>query len=394
MYVSNLDRPWLETPFLLQGFMIESYDDIKKLREHCEFVYVDSRRSKLDESTIKRKVRSQPRQTKQQLFTGRNLKPHEDQVAWNVEFPQAEKAVAELSRGVDEIFDQASRGDGLDVVRVRKAVEPIIESILRNPDACIWLALLKQQDAYTYQHSLGTAIWSVALGRQLGLPKSDLRSLAIGGLLFDVGKLCLEPELLSTDRPLTEDDYEKVRSHVSLGVEMIRETGLMNQDVLDMIAHHHERHDGSGYPAGLSGSAIPVFARIAAIVDCYDAVTSHRPYASAITPISAIKLLNERKGIDFQPELVEEFIQAVGIYPAGSLVELSSGEVAVVVAQYRTQRLRPQVMVMLDAEKHPLPKSRMLDLKKETRTAGGKPLEIVASLKPEAYGINMAAIKL
>lgn len=395
MYVSSLDRPWLETPFLLQGFMIQSNEDIQQLMEHCEYVYIDCRLSKLDEAVIQRKVRKEiPRQSKQQLFKGRKIKPYEDCTAWKVEYPQAERAVQELSRGIDEIFDEASQGAGLDVVRVRKSVEPMIDSIMRNPDACIWLARLKQQDAYTYQHSLGASIWAVALGRQLGLPKSDLRSLGIGGLLFDVGKLRLDPELLSSDRPLTEEDYELVRSHVHLGVEMIQETGLMNQDVLDMVAHHHERHDGSGYPNGLSGNQIPIFARIASIVDCYDAVTSHRPYASAIPPTTAIKLLNDRKGSDFQGELVEEFIQAIGIYPAGSLVELSSGEVGVVVAEYRTRRLRPQVMVMLDADKEPLRKTRMIDLREQTKTVDGKPLDIVASLKPEAYGINMAAIRL
>ncbi len=209
-----------------------------------------------------------------------------------------------------------------------------------------------------------------------------------------MGKLAIEPELLNADRALDEDEFAKVRSHVEKGVEMIRETGLMNADVLDMVAHHHERHDGSGYPQGLKGDEIPVFARIAAIVDCYDAITSHRSYARAIPPSTAIKMLYEWKDIDFQAELVEEFIQAVGIYPAGTLVELSSGEVAVVVAEYRTRRLRPQVMVLLDENKQPLTNIKTIDLISETTTADGRKLDIVSSLEPDAYGIDMAAIQL
>jgi putative nucleotidyltransferase with HDIG domain len=280
------------------------------------------------------------------------------------------------------------------VVKVKQSVDPMIDSISRNPDACIWLARLKQQDTYTYQHSVGASIWAVALGRQLGLPRPDLRSLAIGGLLFDIGKLRLTPELLGTARSLTDDEFGELRSHVTLGVEMIKDSGLMNKDVLDMVAHHHERHDGSGYPGGLSGDDIPVFARIAAIVDCYDAITSHRSYSRAIPPSAAIKKLYEWRDLEFQAELVEEFIQAVGIYPAGTLVELSSGEVAVVVAEYRTRRLRPKVMVLLDANKEACLEIKMIDLLTEKMTADGRPLEITSSLEPEAYGIDMAAIRL
>jgi putative nucleotidyltransferase with HDIG domain len=328
------------------------------------------------------------------MFSNRTIKRYSDAAEWEEEYPRAQAAVQALSEGIDDIFDNVAAGGSLDVVRIKRSVEPMIDSITRNPDACIWLARMKQEDSYTYQHSLGASIWAVALGRQLGLPKSDLRSLAVGGLLFDIGKLRVDRELLNAGRPLTEGEFEQVRDHVKLGVEMIQGSGLMNQEVLGMIAHHHERHDGSGYPDGLRGDDIPIFARIAAIVDCYDAITSHRSYARAIPPSTAIKMLYEWRDIDFQAELVEEFIQAVGIYPAGTLVELSSGEVAVVVAEYRTRRLRPQVMVLLDAEKQPVAEVRTINLLEQTETGDGRPLDIVGSLEPQAYGIDMAGIRL
>lgn len=395
MYVSGLDRPWLETPFLLQGFRIESEEDLRSLRKFCQFVFIDSEKSAQEGYDLQRKIRIQrPRIPKQTLFSTRQLKTYADSADWAEEFPRAETAVRELSSGIEEIFQHAAGGAALDVVRVKRSVEPMIDSISRNPDACIWLARLKQQDHYTYQHSLGASVWAVALGRQLGLPRSDLRSLAIGGLLFDVGKLRVPAELLNTERQLTPDEFAEVRKHVIYGAEMIGQTGLMNTDVIAMVTHHHERHNGSGYPQGLRGDEIPIFARIAAIVDCYDAITSHRPYARAISPSTAIKMLYDAKDLDFQAELVEEFIQAVGIYPAGTLVELSSGEVAVVVAEYRTRRLRPRVMVLLGADKQPLGNVRSVDLLHETVDASGEPLDITRALEPDAYGIDMSSIRL
>lgn len=160
-----------------------------------------------------------------------------------------------------------------------------------------------------------------------------------------------------------------------------------------MVAHHHERFDGSGYPDGLKEDMIPTFARIAAIVDTYDAVTSKREYAEAISPPDAIKLLYKSRDVDFQAELVEAFIQAVGIYPAGTLVELSSGEVAVVVAEYRARRLRPKVMVLLDNDKNKLKKSVIVDLCEASQNDDAPALSIVKGLDPDVYGIDLARIQ-
>lgn len=394
MYVSGLDRPWLETPFPLQGFKIDSPDELARLRNFCQYVYVDMERSVVAVKPAKRNTFDRPRKSKQQIFKGRTLKRYQDTANWAEEYPKAQQAVEALSEAIDTVFVQVSAGGALDVVKVKKSVDPMIDSVTRNPDACIWLARMKQQDNYTFQHSVGASIWAVALGRQLGLPKSDLRSLAVGGLLFDIGKLRVNEELLKAERILTEEEFTEVRAHVAHGVQMIADSGLMNQDVIDMVTHHHERHNGSGYPGGLHSDNIPIYARIAAIVDCYDAITSHRSYARAIPPSTAIKMLYEWRDIDFQGELVEEFIQAVGIYPAGTLVELSSGEVGVVIAEYRTRRLRPQVLVLLGADKQPVMDVKMIDMLKETTTEDGRPLEITGSLEPEAYGIDMTAIQL
>jgi HD-GYP domain-containing protein (c-di-GMP phosphodiesterase class II) len=416
MYVSGLDRPWLETPFITQGFLIERDEDIRALQKYCESVYIDSRRSQRSgtvarreppvrsepptprepssrpEQAIANKMKDRPRVPLSHIFFGRSLKPYRDDSLWEEEHPRAQRALDTLIGDIDEIFEHVSAGEKLNVIKLRKSVEPIVDSISRNPDACLWVSRLKDHDQYTYQHSLNAAMWSVSLGRQLGLPRRDLRSLAMGCMLMDVGKLRVNPRLLQVDRELTADETAEVAQHVQHGLAILEECGILNQDVIDMVAHHHERFDGSGYYKGLSRDQIPPFARIAAIVDTYDAITSNRSYAKAVSPSDAIKILYKARDQDFQAEIVEAFIQAIGIYPAGTLVELSSGEVGVVVAEYRTRRLRPKVMLFLDADKNQLPSSKMIDLQDVAASAGALSPTIKKSLEPDAYVIDLARV--
>ena len=407
MYVSGLDRPWLETPFITQGFLIESAEDIGRLQKYCESVYIDTRRSqKLDPTvrgagrtksrkpTTAKTEKDRPRVPIEHIFKGRKLKPYHDDSDWDEEHPLAQQALNTLIVDIDDIFEHVSDGEKLNVIKLRKSVEPIVDSISRNPDACLWVNRLKQHDQYTYQHALSASMWSVSLGRQVGLPRQDLRSLAMGCLLMDVGKLRVDPELLQSDRKLTEEEAAEVADHVSHGLEVLNECSVINQDVIDIVAHHHERYDGSGYPNGLAGNEIPPFARIAAIVDTYDSLTSHKQYASAIAPSDAIKLLYSLRDEDFQAELVESFIQAIGIYPAGTLVELSSGEVGVVVAEYRTRRLRPKVMLLLDRNKNKMPEAKVVDLQEEGAATGAPTLSIKRSLEPQAYDIDLSKVAL
>jgi len=408
MYISGLDRPWLDTPFVTQGFFIESQADIDRLREYCHHVLVDTRRSFDPKVLVSRRslVESRPEEPQptkrleraripiQRIFPGRTITPYQDDAAWEDEHPRAKEALNLLVRDIDEIYEEVGEGEKLNVVKLRKSVEPIVDSISRNPDACLWVARLKQHDKYTYKHSLGSAIWSVSLGRQLGLERHDLRSLAMGCMLMDVGKLRIDQNLLQADRDLSPKEMAEVANHVNYGLEIIEESGVINQDVVDMVAHHHERYDGSGYPSGLSNEEIPPFARIAAIVDTYDAVTSSRTYAPTLSPSDAIKMLYKSRDEEFQAELVEAFIQAVGIYPAGTLVELSSGEVGVVVAEYRTRRLRPKVMLLLDSKKRVLPRRKIIDLQEMGARETGATITIKRSLEPQAYGIDFASLGL
>lgn len=390
MFVSRLDRPWLGTPFLTQGFLIHNDEDIERVREYCEHVWVDVRKSvHITEALARRAQLETPRKSMRDIFMGRDLSDYADEIAWKDEHPRAGKALDTLLADITGLFDTVAEKGKLDTMRLRKSADPLVGSISRNPDACLWLGRLKQHDEYSYQHSLSAAIWSVALGRQIGLHKRDLRSLAIGSVLMDVGKLLVDPELLRADRDLTEEETREMRHHVAHGVHLVKKSGIMNQDVIDIVAFHHERHDGSGYPRGLSGDKIPPFARIAAIVDTYDAITSRRSYAEAKSPAEAIKVLYSQRDRLFQTELVEAFIQAVGIYPPGSIVELSSGEVGVVVAESRTRRLLPKVLLILDRGKREYPQPRILDLQEASEHGQGEAPSISRSLEDGAYGIDI-----
>ncbi|GAB5451710.1 MAG: HD-GYP domain-containing protein [Halioglobus sp.] len=407
MYVSALDRPWLGTPFITQGFFIENLEEVDLLRQYCDFVLIDSRRSSMRKKTSQRKLPQVTREAAskqrpvserrrvpvEKIFAEHAISPYTDDSVWEEETPRAKQALDSLVHDIGGIFDEVEEGEKLNVVRLRKSVEPVVDSISRNPDACLWVSRMKQHDKYTYKHSLGASIWAVALGRQLGLPRHDLRSLAMGCMLMDVGKLRVDPDLLQADRELSVDETSELAAHVTHGLDILQEGGMINQNVLDIVAHHHERFDGSGYPNGLKNEEIPPFARIAGVVDTYDAITSSRSYAEAVSPSDAIKILYKARDEAFQAELVEAFIQAVGIYPAGTLVELSSGEVGIVVAEYRTRRLRPKVMILLDARKRRLNTSRIVDLQ-ELAANGNSALSIKRSLEPEAYDIDVSQLAI
>ena len=406
LFVCGLDRPWLSTPFLMQGFYINTRDDIDQVRQYCTYVLIDPRKSRYTASDLthheeygylhsdhRRKLDRRPRVPIDRIFQDRPIKAYEDDSGWEEEHPKAQVALDTLFEDINVIFSGVIKGQNINVIKLRRSIDPIIDSITRNPDACLWVARLKKHDEYSYQHSLGAAIWSVSLGRQLGLPRRDLRSLAMGCMLMDVGKLRVNPRLLRAERELTFDEAAEIADHIGHGLDIIKQGGIVNQDVIDIVAHHHERFDGSGYPNGLTRDNIPPFARIAGIVDTYDAVTSERGYASAMSPPDAIKLLYRARDKDFQAELVEAFIQAIGIYPAGTMVELSSGEVGVVVAEYRARRLQPKVMLLLDAEKNKRAESKIVDLSDVPEERQDKRLRIVRGLDPDAYGIDLLMIE-
>jgi putative nucleotidyltransferase with HDIG domain len=394
MYVSGLDRPWLETPFYLQGFMIRNAGEVQKLSLYCDYVYVDYEKSIANlnvevshKLSHNRKLGIAATPFTKELGTRRIVK-YDEQNAVTEEIKTAHQAYENIKGEFEDMASRISSGKTLSIANLNDVVNPLVDSILRNPGASIWLARLKSQDSYTYRHCIAVAIWCSVIGRQIGLPKKELTLLSMGGMLLDIGKLKIPGAILNKTAQLSEREFTLVKKHVELSLKMVESSSrTLPQAVIDMIASHHERFNGSGYPRALQGTQIPLYARIAAIADCYDAVTSQRVYAQPIPHALAIKKMYEWRGYDFQPELIEAFIQSVGVYPTGTLVELSSGAVGIVIKENLGKRLRPQVLIILDSDKQQLPDFQEVNLADPSGS-----IDILRTLEPGAYGLDPEAL--
>ena len=272
------------------------------------------------------------------------------------------------------------------VERITPLLQALVDSTVRNPAAGVWLARLKSKSSYAHRHCISCAILCAVMGRQLGLDKESMFKLSLAGLFMDIGKLMLPNSLLRKSGSLSREEQQETHKHTELGLSALAQTTL-SEEVLQVIRHHHERLDGSGYPDQLTGNEIPLYARIAGIVDCYDAMTSPRYYATPIAHSEAIMRLAGWRKTLFQKELVDTFIQAIGLYPPGSLVELTSGEVAVV-SDFRVGMGRkPELTVILDANKQRLTRKRVLRL---TGKEGN--VDIAKNLPPDAYDVDPEAL--
>lgn len=387
MYIYELDRPWTETPFLFQGFNVSSEEDIKQLKACCDYVYV------IEEQHLQSVELSRPSDKPAKAVAqleGLPEKPvhYKDSSSVEKELGPAKQSYETLFKEVRELVQNIHLGLNIDTNQITKAVDSMVESIIRNPDAFFWLSKLKELNSYAYNHAIDSSALAVALGRNLGFSKEELSELAIGVLLCDIGNTKLPRALFSKPGHLSAEDRETVKRHVNHSVAIMRATKNISELAINIAYTHHERFDGSGYPRGLQGNDIPIGGRIAAIVDYYDAITSDRPYNSALAPHLAIRKLYERRNTLFQEELVEQFIQTLGVYPTGSLVELSTGEVGIVIAQNRLRALRPKIMLILDKDKVAYGIYPTIDLISEQSDKEGRPIEILRAVEPHTYGIN------
>ena len=388
MYVCKLDRDWVGTPFLLQGFLVESQADIATLAQWCTTVTVDITKS---DSFARRALRKPKRERKGYEVPAlsaiaANPRPVLSQV--EEELPRASEALNNAHRIVHEIVSALLGGGGLDQEAVAEAITPVVDSIVRNPDAFFWLETLRSHDSYTYSHAVNCCGFMATFGRHLGLPDEALRDLATAGLLLDIGKTVIPEDLLESNRSLDPAEMALVREHLMHSVRFYDESGADNPLVRQMIMTHHEREDGSGYPKGLVADEIPLFGRIAGIVDSYDAMTSARPYREALSRYDALQVLYRQRGALYQADLVEQFVQCLGAYPTGTLVELSTGEVAIVLAQNPVRRLLPRVMLLTDADKQLRPMFEPMDLRDTWGAYDDRQISIRRGLRAGTYGLD------
>ena len=420
MFVSKLDRPWTQTPFPLQGFYIRDLDEIRSLKVHCNHVYIDVVKGPPPLSGHKLKTIQKPsgsmtrrisRAPKSTRVIANDVAPlkvkhniYQTSLSMKKEIGKASKLHQQINSAVSSVLEQVQLDPtAMPVKETKRVASAMVDSILRSPDAFSWLSRVRDKDEHTYSHAVRSAIWAILFGRHIGLPKPELDVLAIGVLLKDIGKTKLPIHLIEKESR-TAADQQAYEKFVEYGVDILRKLPEIKPRVTSVIKTHCERVNGSGFPLHLRGDKIPLLGKIAGIVTFYDETTNPRGQ-SPLSPSKAVAMLYEYRGVEFQEELVVEFIRAIGLYPTGTLVELSTGELAVVMEQNFSRRLKPKVIVVIDADGNQLNKPYVLDLAKDeaekrAKINSGKVtiaeagfLEVVQDLQPGKYDIDLDEIR-
>lgn len=378
MYISKLDRPWTETPFVFQGFVLKSEKQLGVLRKFCKHVFVDPEKmEQLDAAKV----------TAEDIAKIRGTTVYKEAASVEVELPRAQKAFSDTAMIVKEFSRAVEVGNSIDTVRSQQAAAQITESVVRNPDAMALLIKLQEKSEATLSRAVEISVMMTIFGRFLQLPPEKLEILGMLGLLQDVGKLKLPAELAARG-PSNEAETELYRTHVNHSVRILSSTPGVPAEIPGLASLHHERFDGSGYPRGLRGDAIAFYGLIAGIVDTFDTLTAPLPFGANLSPAKALSIIYKERGKQFHPALVEQFIQCIGVFPVGSVVELNSGEVAIVIAQNMVRRMQPRIMVVKSAEGNPLRPYKMLDLMKEPKVRPDEPYRIQRSLEYDSVDID------
>lgn len=350
MFVSKLDRPWLETPFLMQGFVIESLDDIDAVAEYAQHVWIDAVSEEWmapeDRATLKG-------QTKKVTYINK--------IDTKAEHAAALDTYREARRLTRNLLDDLRLGGVINTEQAKSTVKDCVHSILRNSDALIWMSKIRTQDEYTAEHCLNVCILAIAFGRQLGMSEADLERLGLCGLLHDVGKMRVQPEILHKPSALTEKEFNIMKAHTVHGRNLLMSSPGIPNSTIDVAYSHHEKIDGTGYPRGLKSSGISELAKIIGIVDAYDAMTADRCYSPSIPSTEALKTIFKDRGTHFDERLALEFIKSVGLYPPGTLVELVNGLIAIVFETNVKYRHLPKI-IAVQKQDLKLEKNVLIDL--------------------------------
>lgn len=382
MYVSKLDRDWLETPFLMQGFIVESLDDIDTVAEYAEYVWVDA----VQETWVAPEERA---------ILGH--KPKAKTTYINKVSAEQERAAAvnvyrEARRLTKTLLDDVRLGGVINTEQAKSTVKDCVQSVLRNSDALLWMARMRSEDEYTSEHCLNVCILAIAFGRHLGMSEPELEKLGLCGLLHDVGKMRVPHEILNKPGALTTKEFNMIKAHTVHGRNLLMSSPGIFHGVVDVAYSHHERIDGTGYPRKLKASGISDFARIIAIVDAYDAMTADRCYSRSIPSTDALKNIFKDRGTHFDERLALEFMKCIGLYPPGSLVELVNGNIGIVLETNHRYRHLPRVIIVRD-ENGTAEKEQVLNLAEVEQGKLDKSFLVKRALRDGSYGIYMRDYK-
>ncbi|MBQ0712296.1 MAG: DUF3391 domain-containing protein [Porticoccus sp.] len=419
MFVSCLDRPWSQTPFPIQGLLVQGPKEISALRSYCDYVYIDITKGRSPiTGTASSASKLGAAGKNSPLFTGNQAglseyhevtpivvrrEVYQQVVPLTREVEHAEKALLQLRGQFTLAAKQIAKGKDFNYRGLKDSVADMVNSVVRCPDAFTWLLRLRLKDQQTHDHSLRSALWAVQFARYIGMSKDEMSILCLGTLLKDIGKVKL-PNSLLRQKIRNEGDMAEYQQFVPYGVDMLRSSSNVEPRVVSVVRYHCERHDGSGFPEGLSGGKIPLLARIAGIASTYDAISNPRESAEPVAASRAVSLLYNMRDKKFQEDLVVQFIQSVGLYPTGTLVELTTGDVGIVVEQHHDSRLTP-IVAVLDQEKALISgEYTLLDMKDEEASrqalinSGRKKAKSVAKLaiardlEPSGYDVDLSSV--
>ncbi|MEJ2451678.1 MAG: HD-GYP domain-containing protein [Gammaproteobacteria bacterium] len=394
MYVCELDRPWLESPFLFQGFLLESSEDVQDVANACEYVFVElANSSETVRSRLQSLASSQNRSTTVQEATPSNQANDDEGYAYKEHLYLARKIYDHTRSYIDKTLTAVGEGSReVDTEQAKSLVNEMIDNILVKPHAMAWLTHLKNRDEYTLTHSINVCILALTFGRHMQLPREQLEILGLGALLHDIGKLRVPPEILNKPDRLTREEFEIMKKHPVEGYNILREDLLMSPEILDIVLHHHERISGQGYPEGMLGDSISRLTKMTSIVDVFDAITSDRCYHDGLSPYIALQNIYRWTDNAFDKILVEGFMGCMGLYPVGSVVELNQGQIAIVIATTPKTKLRPMLLLLTDKEKHLLKTRQILNLSLQDWEKTTGRLEIKNVIDPKTLGIDIKSI--
>ena len=369
MHVQEFCGSWMDHPFWRGKFLLTDPKDLASIwASDIKEVWIDTSKG-LDVASIAKTVI--PVESSLDVDSQSTLIPHslESTPTRNIarvsaaqEMARAAKICAHTKQAVVSMFEEARMGKSVDVGGARQLVDEIADSVARNPGALISLARLKTVDSYTYMHSVAVCAMMVALAKQLGMSEVDVRLAGLAGLMHDLGKALMPMEVLNKPGKLTDAEFKIIKSHPVEGHKLLLTGDHVDEVVLDVCLHHHEKMDGSGYPQGLIGDAISTFAKMGAVCDVYDAITSNRPYKVGWDPAESLRKMAEWANGHFDPVVFQAFVKTMGIYPVGSLVRLTSGRIGVVIEQTGKSLTTPCVKVFFSTKSNMRVAPHVVDL--------------------------------
>jgi HD-GYP domain-containing protein (c-di-GMP phosphodiesterase class II) len=388
MHIDELCGSWMEHPFWRTKFVIQDENDIRLIVDSgIKEVWIDDEKG-LDvavASETKEEVEADVDQAMlNAAATGAPVQIMPVQkVAMTEEVKRAAKICENGKAAVVSMFQEVRMGKAISAEAAGELVDEISSSVARNPSALISLARLKTADDYTYMHSVAVCALMVVLARQLGLDEEETREAGMSGLMHDLGKAMMPMEVLNKPGKLTDEEFRIIKSHPEEGHRLLAEGGAASATVLDVCIHHHEKVDGSGYPHRLKGEQISMFAKMGAVCDVYDAITSNRPYKAGWDPADSIRKMTEWTSGHFDGRIFQAFVKSIGIYPVGSLVRLSSGRLGVVAEQAEGSLLTPYIKVFFSTKSMAYIPPELINL-----AGRGVNEKIVAREDAEKWGIK------